>query len=171
MNFLSYGAKTYIFHFFFLPNYQQQHTGLQGPSLNTSNDAAPSSSPSQAWKYSGIIQDHCSCRSPFQGYGIEYSQVWWGGLQSIISPASINNSNTLWRDTQGSQPGYGIPTQVQAVVRWTIDYGKSPALIILRTSTYITMAIIGTHYLISHIIWDILSCGRSYYGMVTLKDK
>ena len=33
----------------------------------TSNDATPSSSPSEAWKYSGIVQDHCSQVRPTVG--------------------------------------------------------------------------------------------------------
>jgi len=84
---------SFIFSFYLFTN--NNNTGLQGPSLNTSNDTAPSSSPSQAWKYSGILQDHCHCLkylngrgrscSPFQGYGIGYSQVRCvGGYNPIL---------------------------------------------------------------------------------------
>ena len=85
-----------IFHFFFLLityNKTTIQVALQGPSLNTSNDGAPSSSPSQAWdKIIKVSPGPYACLkfngrgracSPFQGHGIEYFLLYGRGILDV----------------------------------------------------------------------------------------
>ena len=109
----SHDAETNIFHLFFLLITNNNNTGLQGPSLRhlkwrrpiiltlTKNwnirryppgpYALPKVFNGRGWACSPFIKDTES--------DIPKSMVC--GVTTIISPTSINNSNTLWRDTRG----------------------------------------------------------------------
>ena len=84
----SHDAETNIFYLFFFLITNNNNTGLQGPSLNTSNDAAPSSSP-LLWIeiFGGILQDHMRC--------LKYLMV-----EVELAPLS--------KDTESDIPKYGV---------------------------------------------------------------